>query len=354
MNQRTNNHTCVAVSITRSDVLYPQLAFLFCFYVVKSMFFSFLWDPPREKGSSSCCCSIMSSRSPFSGSREEVSELGASRSGVGDSAEAHSSSLPSSSMTMVLKSVWEFEKIEKNQGTDEKSRSWTCGWCGKTLKGWNATKVLHHVTKAKGKTDVQACTGTIPAETLALFRTYGNLKEGSASVKRKQNEAFAESVSVNQKSISVCFEGNRVRSSKSSSSCVSAGASLETDTNGGVAVSNAARLTSAIAEYIFCKGLPFSAAEGPEFQQILKISRLVSNSYCAPTRKALSNDLLKGSYDYRMSCYFRDLEVDADVYGLSLFGDGATIHGMPLMNVLASGVGEPCAVLAIVECKCAG
>jgi hypothetical protein len=171
-------------------------------------------------------------------------------------------------------------------------------------------------------------------------------------VKRKQNEAFAESVSVNQKSISVCFEGNRVRSSKSSS-CVSA-ASLETDTNGNVLVSNAARLTSAIAEYIFCKGLPFSAAEGPEFHQILKISRLVSNSYSAPTRKALSNDLLKGSYDYRMGCYFRDLEVDADVYGLSLFGDGATIHGMPLMNVLASGVGEPCAVLAIVECKCAG
>ena len=52
-----------------------------------------------------------------------------------------------------------------------------------------------------------------------------------------------------------------------------------------------------------------------------------------------------------MEKYFTDLQIDADVYGLSLFGDSATVHGMPLMNILASGVHEPSAVLAIVECK---
>jgi hypothetical protein len=52
-----------------------------------------------------------------------------------------------------------------------------------------------------------------------------------------------------------------------------------------------------------------------------------------------------------MEKYFSDLTIDADVYGLSLFGDGATFHGMPLMNILVSGVHEPSAVLAIVECK---
>jgi hypothetical protein len=45
------------------------------------------------------------------------------------------------------------------------------------------------------------------------------------------------------------------------------------------------------------------------------------------------------------------LDVDAEVYGLTLFGFGATIHGMPLMNILVSGIGEPSAVLAIVDCK---
>jgi hypothetical protein len=38
----------------------------------------------------------------------------------------------------------------------------------------------------------------------------------------------------------------------------------------------------------------------------------------------------------------------ADVYGLSLFGDGAMVHGMPLMNILATGVNEPIAVLAFL------
>ena len=43
--------------------------------------------------------------------------------------------------------------------------------------------------------------------------------------------------------------------------------------------------------------------------------------------------------------------MDSTVFGLSLFGDGATVHGMPLINVLAAGVGEPSACLAIVGCK---
>jgi hypothetical protein len=45
------------------------------------------------------------------------------------------------------------------------------------------------------------------------------------------------------------------------------------------------------------------------------------------------------------------LDVDADVYGLPLFGDGATVHGMPLMNILANGVGKPSTILAIVDCS---
>jgi hypothetical protein len=30
---------------------------------------------------------------------------------------------------------------------------------------------------------------------------------------------------------------------------------------------------------------------------------------------------------------------------------GATVHGMPLMNILVASVHEPSAVLAIVDCK---
>jgi hypothetical protein len=40
-----------------------------------------------------------------------------------------------------------------------------------------------------------------------------------------------------------------------------------------------------------------------------------------------------------------------DVYGLLLFGDGTMVHRMPLMNILVTGVDEPSALLAIVDCK---
>jgi hypothetical protein len=118
-----------------------------------------------------------------------------------------------------------------------------------------------------------------------------------------------------------------------------------------VAVSNAAKLTTAIAEFVFCKGLSFSAVDGEQFLQVLKLARLVKGEYRPPSCKVLSNELLEISYQGRLDRYMVDLATDSEVYGLTLFGDGATVHGMPLMNILASGVQEPCAVLSIVDCK---
>ena len=243
------------------------------------------------------------------------------------------------------KTVWDFEKIEKVGGPDVFSRGWQCGWCGLHLKGWNATKALNHVSKAPGNNDVKACTGAIPKATLSMFQAFRFQKLGVANVKRQHKEAFADAIATNQQSLSVMLESQKKRSSNSSSANV-------LDLTGDVAASNATRLTSAIADFVYCKGLSFSSTEGEHFRQILKLSRLVTSTYIPPNRKALSNELLDVSYERRLEKYQKDLEVDAEVYGLSLFGDGATVHGMPLMNILASGVGEPSAVLAIVDCKC--
>jgi hypothetical protein len=56
-------------------------------------------------------------------------------------------------------------------------------------------------------------------------------------------------------------------------------------------------------------------------------------SSCWPYISA-PNELLDLSYENRLARYMDALAVDVDVYGLSLFGDGATVHGMPLMNIL--------------------
>jgi hypothetical protein len=247
-----------------------------------------------------------------------------------------------------IKTVWDFEKIEKRGGADPASRCWCCGWCGLVLKGWNATKALNHVSKAKGNNDVKACTGSIPPATLVVFQAFRLKKFGTTVAKRGHKESFAESIATNQQSISVMFEAQRSRSSKSAEIVDMTGP----DSCDNVGASNSSKLTSAIAEFVFSKGLPFSVTEGDHFQQILRLCRLVPPSYRPPQRKVLSNELLQLCYDNRMAKYMTDLDIDAEVYGLSLFGDGATVHGMPLMNILASGVSEPCAVLAIVDCKC--
>ena len=277
---------------------------------------------------------------------EEVSDLGTSSASVVTPVDGASNA---SAAAIEYKTVWDFENISKRGGPDPFSKCWHCGWCGLTLKGWNATKALNHVSKATGNNDVKACTGSIPKATLSLFQAFRYKKQGAASIKRQHQEAFSDAVAQNQRSLSVMFEGSRTHSSNSSS----AGnvVDMTGDGGGGVASSNSTLLTSAIAEFVYCKGLSFTAIEGDHFLQILKLARLVGGSYRPPTRKVLANELLNASYDNRLEKYVRDLDVDGDVYGLSLFGDGATVHGMPLMNILASGVGEPCAVLAIVDCK---
>jgi hypothetical protein len=158
-------------------------------------------------------------------------------------------------------------------------------------------------------------------------------------MKQQYSEAFADDILTNQMSMAVALEASRIRSSKSASVA-----------SNGVAVLYATKLTSAIAEFVYCKGLSFSSVEGTLFSQILRLAKLVTTAYCPPTRKVLANKLLDLSYDNRMEKFMTRLEMDADVYGLSLFGDGATVHRKPLMNILASGVHEPSAVLAIIDC----
>jgi hypothetical protein len=107
------------------------------------------------------------------------------------------------------------------------------------------------------------------------------------------------------------------------------------DSENGVGASNAIKLTFRIAEFVYCKGLSFSSVKGPHFSQILRLAKLVTVAYCPPTCKVLANKLLDLSYDNQMEKFMTCLEMDADVYGLSLFGDSATVHQMPLMNILA-------------------
>jgi hypothetical protein len=253
-----------------------------------------------------------------------------------------------------VKSAWDFPGVEKlGSLAAPTTMSWRCGWCQSSFRGWNATKVMSHCAKASktgGRSDIKLCTGRIPKETLDFFRSFRQRAIILAGTKRQQSDTLTESIADNQTSISVAFASKRSRVSSSGGSSM-AHVDLSGDGEVGVEACNATRLTTAIADFVYCKGLSFSAVEGDHFAQILKLSRLVPTSYRPPGRKLLSTDLLDLSYENRLARYMKSLAIDADVFGLSLFGDGATVHGMPLINILATGVSEPSAVLAIVDCK---
>ena len=133
------------------------------------------------------------------------------RSSFSAASAASASSSSNPAPVVAYKTVWDFEKIEKQGGPDNFSKVWHCGWCGLTLRGWNATKALNHVSKAVGNNDVKACSGAIPKATLVTFQAFRFEKLGAATVKKQFKEALSDTVSHNQQSISVMLEALRSR-----------------------------------------------------------------------------------------------------------------------------------------------
>jgi hypothetical protein len=54
--------------------------------------------------------------------------------------------------------------------------------------------------------------------------------------------------------------------------------------------------------------------------------------YKVPKRMTLAGDMLNLSYKVELEHGFLELMVDADVFGVAVFGDAATIHKYPLVN----------------------
>ena len=243
------------------------------------------------------------------------------------------------------------------------NKTWKCLYCDTTYFGWNATKALAHIAKIEGK-DVAACRSIkISREKLKTYaELWGANQAGNASRKRaKENHVAA--VEESQQSIAVAFQNQNKRRK---SVAIGEGADARGTGAGGasepvivrsdtsqttVDVSNNTRLTMAIADFIHGKGLPFNVAEDPRFLLILKLAKTVPGTYKPPGRKAMGGNLLDLNYATKMKEYEERLMTDVDVYGLRLYGDGATVRRMPLINVMASGVQERSAVLEIVDCS---
>jgi hypothetical protein len=84
---------------------------------------------------------------------------------------------------------------------------------------------------------------------------------------------------------------------------------------------------------------------------MIKLARNVGTNFITPSRHRIGTDLLLLNYDMYVARTKKELLNQADTYGLTLYGDGATVKKMPLINILCAGAHNPAAVLEIVNCS---
>ena len=100
------------------------------------------------------------------------------------------------------------------------------------------------------------------------------------------------------------------------------------------------------AHWMAAHCLPFSMTEDALFKRFLVKSRATNHKYVPLTRYQVA-----GLLDANFAAYQRDslerLHADAETYGVSIFGDGATFMKIPMINILASSPTNPSCVLNV-------
>ncbi len=108
------------------------------------------------------------------------------------------------------------------------------------------------------------------------------------------------------------------------------------------------RMDIAIADFMHSHMLPFSLTECPKFLKLLNTAKSLGTGYLPPDRRKMSGPLLDVLYNTNKEEMIKNLLLESKIFGVTIFGDGATITNIPLMNILAASPNNPFALLEIV------
>jgi hypothetical protein len=114
--------------------------------------------------------------------------------------------------------------------------------------------------------------------------------------------------------------------------------------------SNDATVEMAIADIFDCENIPDAVVELPRFIRLVHVCHLVGEDFVVPNRKRIGGDLLDLNYANVYKCNKASLLKFAKVFRLAFLGDGATIHQMALMNILAMSGACPPMTISIQDC----
>lgn len=273
---------------------------------------------------------------------------------------------------------------------------WECGWCGIFFSPRHATRALKHVLKIK-KCGIAACKAVIPTRYLDRYKQlhgqHGDRIESSkrcfdkiestvastqlsavnallqkrgggisvssfspAHLSQTQSHfvsaaaAAAESTATPNisrvRGTNVPFErGNYALSSVTSSQ-----KSIMSSMNMDIRKSNNAAAEMAIADFFHSSNIPDAVVECPEFKRLVRQCRLIDKDFVIPNSNKMGGELLDINFKNISSINKTNLLKEASVFGITLMGDGATIHRMPLLNILAMSGSTPPLTIGIVDC----
>ena len=295
--------------------------------------------------------------------------------------------------------IWDCHQINKGvvYGPDSISvTGWTCSWCpgdGRSFKGDNATKALAHVAKIAGK-NIVFCMGNIPRNKIVQYRNLWMDKSSAKSERSARSEILDNGIS-NIQSRAIAAMGGRdiddttrgeddttrgedrdvmfiapeptqkrihyfiVPSGSSVGSIMTTSSTLSKRKRasgtqmklcGNAVDADAPQLMNmAIADFIHSNCLPFSLAEDPKFLKLLQVVKSLS-AYKPPNRRLIGGKYLDALHELNWKEQMKTLLSEAATFGITVFGDGATIKTIPLLNVLAAGVNNLFALLDIADC----
>ncbi len=106
----------------------------------------------------------------------------------------------------------------------------------------------------------------------------------------------------------------------------------------------------AIVDFIHSHCLPFSLAEDHKLMKIIEEARNLGPSNSPPNRNDIGGKSLDALYVMHWKEQMKTLLSEARIFGVTVFGNGATIKTAPIVNVLAACVNNPFALLEIADC----
>ena len=92
------------------------------------------------------------------------------------------------------------------------------------------------------------------------------------------------------------------------------------------------RMDIAIADFVHSNCLPFSLTRCPKFLKVIAEAKNVGRKYLPPNQNQMSGTLLDGLYVSNYDEMMRTLLLESRIFGVTIFGDGATITNTPLLT----------------------